>query len=125
MTKKEALIVLETMATNLTGALAGQKNPAVEDFFKRRIEAINIAETAIEAAPDITEHMNAFEQAYKNGYEAGLKAAKATGEWTEEHDDGADIFFQRRFVCSACGEYSLYGKSKFCPECGAKMEVEE
>ena len=123
MTNNEALAILETMATNLTGALADPLNASVEDAIKRQIEAIDIAEIAI--APDTAEHMNAFEQAYKNGYEAGLKAAKATGSWEEEHDDGADIFFQHRFVCSACGEYSLYGKSKFCPECGAKMEVEE
>lgn len=125
MTTKEALIVLKAMATNLTVALADQKNSVVKDAIKRRIEAIDIAETAIEASPDTTEHMNAFEQAYKNGYEAGLKASKATGEWTEEHDESADIFFQHRFVCSACGDWNTYGKSKFCPECGAKMEVED
>ena len=26
-----------------------------------------------------------------------------------------------RFYCSACGDWNTYGKTKYCPECGAKM----
>ena len=43
------------------------------------------------------------------------------GEWVEEYDDDAAIFFKRRWVCSACGDFQTYGKPKFCPNCGAEM----
>lgn len=46
------------------------------------------------------------------------------GEWAEEYDDDAAIFFKRRWVCSACGDYQTYGKPKFCPNCGADMRGE-
>lgn len=29
------------------------------------------------------------------------------------------------FKCSACGWVWRYGKTKYCPECGAKMEVKD
>lgn len=47
------------------------------------------------------------------------------GEWVEEYDDDAAIFFKRRWVCSACGDYQTYGKPKFCPNCGADMRGDD
>lgn len=43
------------------------------------------------------------------------------GSWTEEHDETQPILFQRVFRCSACGRTNTYGKSAFCPFCGAEM----
>ena len=47
-----------------------------------------------------------------------------TGHWTEEiHEE--DRWTRRRFVCSHCGSWQTYGETKYCPNCGAKMESEE
>lgn len=43
------------------------------------------------------------------------------GEWSEEYDPDDDLFFQRKFRCSACGNWNTYGFTRFCPACGAKM----
>ena len=44
------------------------------------------------------------------------------GTWTEEYDPNDDLFFRRKFRCSACGHYNTYGFCTYCPDCGAKME---
>ena len=47
------------------------------------------------------------------------------GHWTVDKDDNR-TWDRVRFICSVCGEWQTYGKTKYCPECGAKMqEVEE
>lgn len=47
------------------------------------------------------------------------------GHWTVDRDDNR-TWDRVRFVCSVCGEWQTYGKTKYCPECGAKMqEVKE
>lgn len=47
------------------------------------------------------------------------------GEWTEEFDESANPFFQRRWRCSACNDYNYYGRPDFCPCCGADMREGE
>ena len=47
------------------------------------------------------------------------------GEWIDRYDEDDKPFFKRKYVCSACGHWNTYGKSKYCPNCGAKMEVQE
>ena len=48
------------------------------------------------------------------------------GEWEERivDDDEYDKYglFRRRFYCSACGDWNTHGASKYCPNCGAKMD---
>ena len=44
------------------------------------------------------------------------------GTWSEEYDPNDDLFFRRKFRCSACGGWNTYGFTKYCPDCGAKME---
>lgn len=44
------------------------------------------------------------------------------GEWIDRYDEDDKPFFKRKYVCSACGGWNTYGKSKYCPKCGAKME---
>ena len=41
--------------------------------------------------------------------------------WIEDRDDNR-TWDRVRFICSNCGEWQTYGKTKFCPECGAKMQ---
>lgn len=49
------------------------------------------------------------------------KEQKVTGHWTEEYDPDADLFFRRRYRCSACNGWNTYGFTTYCPQCGAWM----
>lgn len=50
------------------------------------------------------------------------------GKWEESivEDSKYDPygFFKRRWYCSACGKWQTHGATKYCPNCGAKMESE-
>lgn len=39
--------------------------------------------------------------------------------------DGGDWWWDVAFKCSCCGDKQTYGKSKYCPNCGAKMDKED
>lgn len=58
---------------------------------------------------------NDFEDA-DEAIEAWNRRADKVGEWTEDVD-GA-------YICSACGCYD-YEASKYCPNCGARMENDD
>lgn len=48
-----------------------------------------------------------------------------TGTWEEKYISDDDcIWTRRRFYCSSCGKWNTYGKTDFCPHCGAKMYKE-
>lgn len=51
---------------------------------------------------------------------ADVQSAKH-GAWKYVYDEDEDIFFHRKWYCSACGQYNTYGETSFCPQCGAKM----
>ena len=40
------------------------------------------------------------------------------GHWTVDKDDNR-TWDRVRFICSACGEWQTYGKTKYCPDCGS------
>ena len=63
---------------------------------------------------------NEIAEAVQMGAEA-LKEKRQHGTWTEELDESANPFFQRRWRCSACNDYNYYGRPDFCPCCGADM----
>ena len=44
------------------------------------------------------------------------------GHWEEKYDDNDDAWCRRKFYCSVCGDWNTYGKTKFCPYCGAVMD---
>ena len=48
--------------------------------------------------------------------------ANTHGEWSEVYDDTAPPFLKKQYHCSACGDWNTYGKSAFCPKCGAMMD---
>ena len=48
-----------------------------------------------------------------------LKHKPKTGQWIKRFEDE-----EERYYCTACSDYE-YFTSKYCPNCGAKMEVEE
>ena len=60
--------------------------------------------------------------------ESNRELRKLKGTWTEKivlDENGKFDFCSRRFYCSACGIWNSYGKTKYCPECGARMEVQD
>ena len=53
-----------------------------------------------------------------------IETVNKTGTWEENIDDSRKGD-RVRFYCSECGGWQTYGKTAFCPDCGAKMESEE
>lgn len=53
-----------------------------------------------------------------------FKCEPKRGRWIEKTVKEGSPFFWRRFYCTACGDWTTHGKSKFCPNCGARMESE-
>lgn len=47
------------------------------------------------------------------------------GRWYVKIDQDDYPLFRRKFVCSACGSWTTYGMTDYCPNCGAKMEVQD
>lgn len=43
------------------------------------------------------------------------------GTWDERQVESDNIWTRRRFYCSNCGGWQTYGKTKYCPNCGAEM----
>ena len=52
-------------------------------------------------------------------------ADRPTGEWKEKIIKGDSVWTQHRYYCSVCGGWNTYGKSDYCPNCGAKMRGAE
>ena len=51
---------------------------------------------------------------------------EAVGHWDERYiKDDECPWTRRRFYCSHCGKWQTYGRTKFCSNCGAKMEVKK
>ena len=44
--------------------------------------------------------------------------------WRTDIDNNRD-WDKVRFYCSECGEWQTYGKTKYCPDCGARMDNAE
>ena len=63
------------------------------------------------------DNYTATEQAYKNGYEQGLKDAVKEGEWVFVYRVSATDILR----CSCCG-VPFYNKTSYCPRCGARMK---
>lgn len=62
-----------------------------------------------------------------HGYTRGDKWKAKTvevshGHWERTYTEDAPMFFKDRYFCSVCGEWQTYGKTDYCPWCGAKMD---
>ena len=72
----------------------------------------------------------ATEQAYKNGYEDGKRDAVKHGRWIERKTYIWDLAVGKETVCSVCEKEAVeiinddgrYLLSKYCPNCGARMD---
>ena len=52
-----------------------------------------------------------------------VEAVNKTGTW-QENIDYSRNWDRVRFYCSECGNWQTYGKTDFCPNCGADMRAE-
>lgn len=83
------------------------------------------AADAIEALYHQTDILANAIKLLTEGRERLLSQLPKRGEWVDRYDEDDKPFFKRKYVCSACGHWNTYGKSNYCPKCGAKMEVQE
>ena len=65
----------------------------------------------------------AYKKGFKDGFEYGQAKASskpetATSYWVAEKVDKSHY----HYYCNNCGCESKYKKSKYCPDCGRKME---
>lgn len=44
------------------------------------------------------------------------------GRWEDEFKEDAEAFMKYRHVCTVCGNWQTYGKTAYCPNCGASMD---
>lgn len=81
-----------------------------------------------QAAIDAIKGMFAKCLARDKAIEAVNSVQAKTGHWeeriVEDRENDPVGLFRRRFYCSACGEWQTYGATRYCPDCGAKMEKE-
>ena len=91
-----------------------------------------MASDAAAAIEDMAKHITEMHervtvlQIARGELEAKVKRLEPKrGKWIDRYDEDDKPFFKRKYVCSACGHWNTYGKSKYCPKCGAKMEVQD
>lgn len=83
---------------------------------------------------DKDEVRNILQRMYDKGYHDGVEAYKAMmeiekeekeepTEWIVDTDDNRR-WDRVRYYCSACNDWNTYGKSKYCPNCGRRMQSE-
>lgn len=63
-----------------------------------------------------------LEELWRYRYAAERGEGNGKGAWNERFVDDENPHFWRRFYCTHCNEYNTYGKTPYCPYCGAKME---
>lgn len=57
---------------------------------------------------------------FQDGFLTGKDSGKKMGTWSRKIFP-EEKWTRERFYCSVCNGWNTYGKSKFCPNCGAKM----
>ena len=100
MTREEAKIILECMATDMIGAMAGMRETMpMLDVLRQRVNAINIALTTL-TQPTQEQVEKVWRGKWVDAHK-GLSAAK----------------------CKKCNSVCSY-ETRFCPYCGAPMTDE-
>ena len=81
---------------------------------------------AIEALED---NKSDWDNDYNRPIEKDIQSLKALpsaetvqGEWEEKIIEGDSVWTRHRYYCSVCGGWNTYGKSDYCPDCGARMK---
>lgn len=80
-----------------------------------KTDAIHVSRYAAKTGKDVA------------GYIEHLPAADVVevvhGEWIVDRAFGNDVMSgEQMVICSVCGKGIFWGKQKYCPNCGAKMD---
>ena len=54
-----------------------------------------------------------------------LNVETRRGHWEDAYDESMNGFFRQGWRCSVCENRQTYGRTKWCPNCGAYMRGEE
>ena len=73
---------------------------------------------------------DATEQAYKNGYRQGKQDAVKHGRWEERMyseliEETGEYWEDVYYYCTNCDAPNFTDEAPYCPNCGAKMDLEE
>ncbi len=81
------------------------------------------AADAIEDLDDICQHQADEIRELKKKLQ---KSETNIGKWIVDRAFGNDVMSNEQMViCSVCHKGTFYGEQNFCPNCGAKMELED
>lgn len=109
ITKEKATRVLECMAIDMVGAIAGMRETdPMLDVLQQRIEAVDLAQSALR--PVSREHV---EKVMRGVWEMDKKLSAQLSE--------------KVYLCSRCKNFEAWGESEktnFCGRCGAPMTDE-
>lgn len=62
---------------------------------------------------------------YEKGDKFIIEIKRQKGEWVEKYAENDSDLTRHRFYCSACGGWQTYGRTDYCPNCGADMRGEK
>lgn len=91
------------------------------DYIKRE-DAIKIINSGISTDTDA-------DKRYVNGLFRAIRPADVApvrhGIWLEHYKSDAPPTLKERWICSWCGDVQTYGETRYCPNCGARMDGEK
>lgn len=87
-------------------------------------EAIRHIRDILAENNSIKPSMVVFELEKEALYMAIKALEQEPAEWIVDTDDSRR-WDRARYYCSACNDWNTYGKSKYCPNCGRRMQSEE
>ncbi len=70
---------------------------------------------------DKLEELNSIVNNLSEKIDMTTGTATGTAKWTAQSESISDFAIHERFYCSKCGDWNSYGKTNYCPNCGAKM----
>ena len=97
----------------------------MSDDYIRREDAYKALVTINEMISRFRECVNDVAEALDHYAQSADAKPVVHGTWSKEFDETAPAMFRGIYVCSACQCRQTYGRTSFCPNCGADMRNED
>ena len=112
----------------LVETLRKYKNHILWSMFKEAADTIEEQMRIIDALESDNDQLTAKIEELKSKKDScPIETAAKPGHWifitVDDSENDPIGFFKHRYECSVCGEWQTYGTTKYCPNCGAAMEV--